>query len=103
MCCGVAGCLFGFLVKPLKEVRETPFLPVLSSTLPVLLSFLVLSSGGSEVSPGGCWGAGSRELVSCSPVLTTFLASPPSSAWVASASAAALGLGADGDALLAEG
>lgn len=99
--------LFGFLVKPLREVRGTPSLPVPSSTLPVLLSFLlvasfVLSSGGSEVSPGGCWGAGSRALVCRSPVLTTFLASSPSSALLASA-LAALGLGADGDTLVAEG
>lgn len=80
--------------------------PVLCS-LPVLLSFLLvtsflLSSGGSEVSPGRRWGAGSRALVCLPPVLTTFLANPPSSAWLVSASAA-LVRGADGDAEVAEG
>lgn len=90
-----------------REVRETPSLPALYS-VPFQFYYLSLvasfgfSSGGSEVSPGACSGAGSRALVCLSPVLTTFLASPPSSARLASPSAALVG-GADGDALVAEG
>lgn len=83
-------------VSPSLVLRS---LPVLSSFLSVV-SF-VLSSGGSEVSPGGRWGAGSRAIVCLPPVQTTFLASPPCSAWLASASAA-LVLSADGDAEVAE-
>lgn len=77
------------------------FRPVFPSSL---LSFLlvasfVLSSGGSEVSPGGRWGAGSRPLVCLPPILTTFLANSPSSGWLASA----LVLSADGDTEVAKG
>ena len=94
-------------MKPLGEVHEAPWLAVPSSVpfqFCYLSSWLLLSFSPLGALKFHQVGAGERApgRSSASPVLTTFLANPPSSAWLVSASAA-LVRGADGDAEVAEG
>lgn len=80
-----------------------PFLVLLS--FPLVASF-IRSSGGSEVSPGGRWGAGSHPgacLSRADPDNFFWPIHPAGSAWLASASAAFWFRGADGDTEVAEG
>lgn len=67
----------------------------------LLLSFSPQGGGGSEISPGGRWGAGSRVHLCLPLIMTSFLANPPSSVWLGGAPAA-LVPGADGNTAVAK-
>lgn len=87
--------------SPGKPVSPGPVLcslPALRS-FPAVASF-VLSSGGSGVSPGGRWGAGSRAPVGFPPIPATFWPIPRLS--LAGERICRVG-GADGDSEVAEG
>lgn len=95
------------LVKPLRGVQESRSLPA-PSCVPFQfcdpsrrLLLFVLASGGSGVSPGGRWGAGSRAPVCFPPIPATFWPIPRLS--LAGERICRLVGGADGDAELAEG